>query len=272
MIIQPLIEVYSGGGISGLSLALVLKKFMTSSTLTVDLYEAESAFTEVGAGITVWQRTRSIFASLGLQAALDNRAVSPPMKMRKSDTKEPFAFHTLVIPRKFLNIHYIFSSVTNLLCAADGSIALPRLDMVQLLVENLQPDSTPFLTIHFSKKLNSYNQDADGVTLRFSDGSSSRADLLVGADGIGSLTRKTMYAGIAERVAQNDSAKAALILQGAQPTWTGTYAYRTLLESEKLRAVSPENVMLSSGLMVRSLFELRESSLMRQQWCGTGKV
>ncbi|EKM50906.1 uncharacterized protein PHACADRAFT_212822 [Phanerochaete carnosa HHB-10118-sp] len=37
-----------------------------------------------------------------------------------------------------------------------------------------------------------------------------------------------MYAGIAERVAQNDPPKAASVLLGAWPTWTETYAYRTL--------------------------------------------
>ncbi|EKM60416.1 uncharacterized protein PHACADRAFT_246354 [Phanerochaete carnosa HHB-10118-sp] len=224
-----------GGGIGGLTLALVLKKFMTSSTFTVDLYEAEPSFTEIGAGITVWQRTRSVFASLGLQATLENRALSPPMTLRKSDTKEPFVFHTLVIPH--------------------GCIALPRADMVQLLVESLYADSTSFLTIHFSKKLEVYDQDGYGITLRFADGSSSRADVLVGADGIGSPTRKTMYAGIAEHIAQGDPEKATSILQSARPTWTGTHAYRTLLDREKLKTISPQNVMLGGGLL----------------WCGSGK-
>ncbi|EKM60412.1 uncharacterized protein PHACADRAFT_203617 [Phanerochaete carnosa HHB-10118-sp] len=224
-----------GGGISGLSLALVLKKFMAPSKLSVDLYEAEPTFTEIGAGITVWHRTRSVFASLGLQAALENRALSPPMTLRKSDTKEPFVFGALVTPH--------------------GCIALPRVDLVQLLVESLQIDPMPFLTIHFSKKLVSYDQAADGVTLHFADGSSSRSDVLVGADGIGSSTRRTMYADLAERVAQNDPAKADSILQSAQPTWTGTYTYRTLLDREKLETVSPQNVMLGGGYL----------------WCGSGK-
>ncbi|GJE90596.1 FAD/NAD-binding domain-containing protein [Phanerochaete sordida] len=224
-----------GGGISGLSLALVLKRFASPEALTLDIYEAGPVFTEIGAGITVWHRTRSIFASLGIEEALKNRVVSPPFTLRKSDTKEPFGFHTMDIPH--------------------GSMALPRIDMIKLLVDSLQIDSTPWLHVHFRKRLESYEQDATGVTLRFADGSTSRADVLVGADGIGSHTRKTMYADIAGRVAEKRPDEAAAILQGAQPTWTGTYAYRTLLDAEELRAVSPENVLLSGGYM----------------WCGNGQ-
>lgn len=224
-----------GGGISGLALALVLKTFANPEALAFDLYEAGSAFTEIGAGITVWHRTRSIFSALGLQAALKDRAVSPPFTLRKSDTKDPFAFHTLTIPH--------------------GSMALPRVEMITLLVEALKPESTPWLKVHFSKKLKSYDQDAAGVSLCFADGSVSRADILIGADGIGSPTRKAMFTDLANRASRHDPEKATAILQTAQPTWTGTYAYRTLIDAERLRAVSPQNLMLSGGFM----------------WCGDGK-
>lgn len=156
---------------------------------------------------------------------------------------------------------------------ADGSIALPRVEMVKLLTESLKSESLPFLTIHFSKKLASYEEAADGVTLRFDDGSFSRAHVLVGAEGLSSPTRKAMYAIISERTAQSDSEKAAAILRSSQPTWTGTYAYRTLLDREKLKAVSPQNAMLGGGLSVSSLtLILVTASLIHHQWCGSGKV
>ena len=89
----------SGGGISGLTLILVLKKFMKYENITVDLYEAEPAFTEIGAGISVWERTRYIFNVLGIAENLNKRAVSPPMTFRKSDTKSPVPFNELQISR-----------------------------------------------------------------------------------------------------------------------------------------------------------------------------
>ena len=54
----------SGGGIGGLTLAVALSK---SPNIRVDVYEAASKFTEIGAGIGVWWRTRQILKSLGLE-------------------------------------------------------------------------------------------------------------------------------------------------------------------------------------------------------------
>ena len=64
---------------------------------------------------------------------------------------------------------------------ADGSVGLPRSEMLNIMVGQLTPETTPFLRTHFAKKLETYEQDTDGVTLRFADGSSARADVLVGA-------------------------------------------------------------------------------------------
>ena len=46
--------------------------------------------------------------------------------------------------------------------------------------------------IHLGRELAGYEQDAEGVTLRFADGSTARADLLVGADGVRSAVRRTL--------------------------------------------------------------------------------
>ena len=54
----------SGGGFGGLTLAYALSK---SSDIRVDVYEAASKFTEIGAGIGVYWRTRQVLKSLGLE-------------------------------------------------------------------------------------------------------------------------------------------------------------------------------------------------------------
>ncbi|MEU8088685.1 FAD-dependent monooxygenase [Micromonospora sp. NPDC049101] len=46
--------------------------------------------------------------------------------------------------------------------------------------------------IHYCHELTGYDQDPDGVTLRFADGSTTRADVLVGADGVGSAVRRVL--------------------------------------------------------------------------------
>jgi len=54
----------SGGGVGGLTLAFALSK---SPEIQIDVYEAASKFTEIGAGISVWWRTRQVLKSLGLE-------------------------------------------------------------------------------------------------------------------------------------------------------------------------------------------------------------
>ena len=52
---------------------------------------------------------------------------------------------------------------------------------MNLLVEDLSPDSLSYLHVHFNKKLVSYDQNGDGVIVHFEDGSSAHGDILVGA-------------------------------------------------------------------------------------------
>lgn len=85
----------SGGGIGGLALALILKRFAGSKPLAVDLYEAESDFTEIGAGITLWDRPRSVLYELGLEDELKPLIRDGGLLCRKSDTTQPFVFHEL---------------------------------------------------------------------------------------------------------------------------------------------------------------------------------
>jgi hypothetical protein len=59
-----LFEFSSGGGVGGLTLAFALSK---SPNIRVEVYEAASKFTEIGAGIGIWWRTRQVLKSLGLE-------------------------------------------------------------------------------------------------------------------------------------------------------------------------------------------------------------
>lgn len=51
----------------------------------------------------------------------------------------------------------------------------------------------PPTKIHLSKKIVSFDQDKDGVTLIFDDNTTSRGDILVGADGAHSAVRKHLF-------------------------------------------------------------------------------
>ena len=101
----------SGGGIGGLSLALVLRKYAPKFKFTIHLYETRPTFVEIGAGITISRRSQSILALLGLKDTFKNKTTSNPLTLRKSDTKDPFSFCENANPRKYYRDYFsVFST------------------------------------------------------------------------------------------------------------------------------------------------------------------
>jgi 2-polyprenyl-6-methoxyphenol hydroxylase-like FAD-dependent oxidoreductase len=64
------------------------------------------------------------------------------------------------------------------------NVHLPRQKLRQSLLDALEPG-----VVRWGKRLERYEETEDGVTLRFDDGTSEEADILVGADGIFSRVR-----------------------------------------------------------------------------------
>lgn len=60
--------IYSGAGIGGLLLGLLLQR--DASDLQVDIYESAAELTELGAGIGMWPRSWEIVRELGLEDEL----------------------------------------------------------------------------------------------------------------------------------------------------------------------------------------------------------
>lgn len=64
--VHPL-TVPSGGGPGGMALAMAIRKFNDpDKPVVVDVYESQSAIGTIGAGISVWPRTRALLEHLGL--------------------------------------------------------------------------------------------------------------------------------------------------------------------------------------------------------------
>jgi 2-polyprenyl-6-methoxyphenol hydroxylase-like FAD-dependent oxidoreductase len=51
----------------------------------------------------------------------------------------------------------------------------------------------PSSKVHFSKKIVSFEQDGEGVTITLGDNTTARGDILVGADGAHSAVRNHLY-------------------------------------------------------------------------------
>lgn len=100
---------------------------------------------------------------------------------------------------------------------------------------------------HFNKRLTSYEDSAQQpVLLHFKDGTTAQCDVLIGADGIKSAVRRSMFAQLTEK-------------KGVAPqtyrwcmdaTWSGLVAYRGLVPTDTLKAQCPNHTGLTSPVYV----------------------
>ncbi|KAF9239487.1 hypothetical protein BU15DRAFT_61991 [Melanogaster broomeanus] len=206
-----------GGGIGGLTLALVIGRY---GIIPVDVFEAGPQITTVGAGINFFGTTMDIMKELGLYEELFQVAIVSPENtgphFRKSDQHEGYYWFMKQLKRGFLSAH--------------------RKDVIDILLKHL-PTSC---NVQTSKRLEFYDvsPETGRTTLHFSDGSTTVTDVLIGADGIRSATRKTMYGQLAS-LSQDDESRKKL-MDCIDPVWTGTLVYRNLVPTVKLLNEYPD--------------------------------
>lgn len=137
-----------------------------------------------------------------------------------------------------------------------GATSMHRAELVDILVRHLPS----FCKIRTSKRLLTYtespegNKGRDSITLHFADGTTEKADVLIGADGVKSATRMAMYnirhakdcpPGIAREQCEK--------CKPSTPHWTGTVAYRNLIPTEQLIKIRPDHRALCEILSVSDL-------------------
>ena len=195
----------AGGGIGGLSAALSL----ASVGFEVKLFEQAAEFSEVGAGIQLSPNATRVLFSLGLEAPLRNLCFIPQgAEMRSWNTGAVLARFPL----------------GRQLETAQGFPYLHahRADLIRALVSAaINHASIELMT---DSRVTSIAQDNSGVRLSYLSGGSQTSesgDLLVGADGIGSVVRESLF--------------------GAEsPCFTGHVAWRALVPASRL----PEGMVM----------------------------
>ncbi|TCD65215.1 hypothetical protein EIP91_002962 [Steccherinum ochraceum] len=224
------ILILSGGGIGGLTLAFALAT--DRFDIAIDVYEAQTSFSEFGAGIALWPRVREVLFALGLKEDL-NRLAPPgdtlkPVQMIRGDIPDATPWGT-----------------------TPDMTAIHRAEFLKILVDRVAACSN--CTAHFSKKLVSYEDSSDGpVQLAFSDGLFATCDILIGADGVKSAVRATMYSRFAE--AAEAEVEATKLRNHINPVWAGQVVYRYLIPREDLEAADPTHrcltIPMEVGLMI----------------------
>jgi 2-polyprenyl-6-methoxyphenol hydroxylase-like FAD-dependent oxidoreductase len=173
-----------GAGIGGLTTALALR----DAGIEAEVCEAAPALAaiQVGYGIHLWSNAMKALRSLGIADAVKER----------SERFERMHFET--VGGRTL-IDWPLGEAEEVL--GDPIVGIVRSELHAVLADRVGEDA-----MRFGAALQLYEQDGDGVTARFADGSEARADVLIGADGIRSTVRQQLlgdgpppYRGIAER-------------------------------------------------------------------------
>src|SRR4051812_30746373 len=162
-----------GGGIGGLTTALA----MTQAGFPVRVYERAAQLVDQGAGITLAPNATRVLYHLGLGPTLEETAVTPPQTEY----------------RHYRTGAVIMRMLTKDFRALYGApyLRLHRWDLQHAMISRLNEVAPSALRLEFSvEQLESRNHH---VTLRFANGETETADIVVAADGIRSSIRETLF-------------------------------------------------------------------------------
>jgi 2-polyprenyl-6-methoxyphenol hydroxylase-like FAD-dependent oxidoreductase len=161
-----------GAGIGGLTVSAALARAGVAGTI----YEQATRLTEVGAGIQMSPNATRLLHGLGLTAQLGAAAVAPDaVEMRRWQDNT-------VLGRSELGVR----------CAQRYGApyyTLHRGDLHRTLLGLVRRAGG---AIHLGRRCIAVSEHDDHVQLRFADGSLVEADLVIGADGIHSVTRQAV--------------------------------------------------------------------------------
>ncbi|GGX07082.1 monooxygenase [Pigmentiphaga litoralis] len=164
----------AGGGLGGLTAGLALLK----KGFNVRILEQAAQLKEVGAGIQLSPNCNHVLFKLGLEPEFMKLASEPQGKIvRLWNTGQTWNLFDLgSVSRKLYGYPYLTAH---------------RADLHQTLANAVRREDPDAIVL--GAKMIAFDQHADGVTVRTEDGRSFQGDVLVGADGVHSLVRETLF-------------------------------------------------------------------------------
>ena len=127
--------------------------------------------------------------------------------------------------------------------------SMHRQHMVAVLEGHLPASCTVYPRKRLVDYIEPEHEDAHStspIRLEFADGTTATTDILIGADGIRSAVRKTMFEA-ASKDTGNDEAD---LKQYVDAVFTGMFVYRALVSAETLSKEDPENISLKEFTLV----------------------
>lgn len=188
----------AGGGIGGLSAAAALLRH----GVDVDVYEQAPELKEVGAGVQLAANGTRVLYALGIVEALKALSCEAQGKeirhWRSGETWKLFDLGPASIERYGAPYFTVYRP--------------DLLDVLARAVRRAKPDA-----LHLGARCRAFVQEDDSVTLELESGATVRGDALIGADGVHSRIRQTLFG--ADR-----------------PEFTGVVAWRGIVPMARLPA------------------------------------
>lgn len=197
---RPLQVAIIGAGIGGLTAAACLRRV----GVDVLVYEQARGFTRLGAGIQQSPNSVRVLFALGLEAKLRALAFQPEVSVsRDHDTGALTNSQALgaAVEQRYGAPYFL----------------MHRGDLHAMLANTVPPDS-----IRLNHKLEGLDQRGGVVRMRFTNGETAEADAVIGADGVHSVVRETLFGPEA-------------------PVFTGRVAYRTVFPTRLLNGLAVDD-------------------------------
>ena len=181
-----------GGGIGGLTAALALR----ARGLQVSVFEQAEILREIGAGVSIHPNAARLLRRVGLDDQLQKIGAPISGIVLRTSQGDPIATPA--------------GPATPAFSRGDQGYNVHRADFLNLLF-----DALPKGTVTLGHRCIQLEEEADRVRIRFANGASAEAHVVIGADGIRSVVQREI--GLQSR-----------------PTSEGIMAYRGLIPAERL--------------------------------------